>query len=363
MPIKWAPSKTTELQGLIYVQQIVNEAKCIFNKVDGTNDIGIDGYIEFTENDSPSGLCVAIQIKSGNSNLVKDKPYVIAKADKDHFELWFNHILPVITVVYIPQESSAYWMDVTQYLNDNEDLIDSGPYTLKISKQNTFNVRSFTLLHRSLLKYQSVYGNDRYFGKALTNLTDQKPVELRYNAIKSLFSFHRNKPETWYYLITHFCFENDFDIQRALLYGFRHLPTHGDIWWHAGNIINDEITKYGCELITKTFKLREVDKLLNHIDDLGISRGSYGYDVNLILGLIPNRIDWLKKIILDPQTYDDKRLWAAICLINEFQYFDLERAINFAISMIDNFPKSNHIEHLSLIKESLIEHSFVDFTG
>lgn len=43
MPIKWSETKKVEIQGLNYVQRIVNDTGNIFNKIDGTNDIGLEG--------------------------------------------------------------------------------------------------------------------------------------------------------------------------------------------------------------------------------------------------------------------------------------------------------------------------------
>lgn len=364
MSIQWPNNKKTEIQGLNYVQRVVNDAGSIFNKIDGTTDIGLDGYIEFIKDNHPTGLCIGVQIKSGNSNISGIDKEVSLKADKNHFEYWYNHILPVVAIVYIPQNEQAYWIDISQYLADEEEKIENGPFTIKIDKENIFDVKTFSLFHYRLTKYLSSYGSDKFFGRALKFLADYHYPENRFEAIKSLFSFHRNKIETWFYLITRFNFEENHKVQLALIYAYRHLLSHGDIWWHSGNILDDNISKEASKLVTKCFKISEVSKLLNHINnDNGISRGSVGYDVNLIIRLIPNRIDYLKKIILDIETSDEKRFWAAICLINEFQSYDLERAIHFAESMLRNFPDSEYADRFENIKQSLVELNIIDFTG
>ncbi|RZJ88779.1 MAG: DUF4365 domain-containing protein [Chryseobacterium sp.] len=363
MPIKWSETKKTEIQGINYVQGVVNNAGCIFNKVDGTNDIGIDGYIEFIHKNSPTGLCIGIQVKAGNSNLSAKGSIITIKADRNHFEYWHNHILPIIAVVYIPEDEKAYWVDITQYIVNDEDIIEHGPYTIRIDQANVFDTNNFNIFHHKIRKYLSSYGEDKFFGRSLKFLADLENPDRRYDAIRSLFSFHRDKLETWHYLISGFRFENDKKMQSALIYAYRHLLTHGDIWWHPGNIIEKTTSNKAKRLISKYFGLDEISKILDHIDDDGISRGTMGFDVNLIIRLIPERVDFLKKIILDPQTNDDKRFWCAICLIDEFQQSDLQRAIYFAQSMQDNFPQSIHVDRFIGIKDTLTEFSNIDFCG
>ncbi|MFF5384324.1 DUF4365 domain-containing protein [Pedobacter suwonensis] len=363
MSIKWSETKKTEIQGLNYVQGVVNDVGCIFNKVDGTNDIGLDGYIEFTHENSPTGLCVGIQVKAGNSHISANGNTITIKADRNHFEYWYNHILPVIAVVYIPQEEKAYWIDITQYLSNDEDIIETGPYSIKIDRSNVFSADNFKLVHYQLRKYLSSYGEDKFFGRALKFLADLDNPEKRYDAVRSLFSFHRDKLETWHYLVSSFCFEDDVKMQVALIYAYRHVLLHGDIWWHPGNVIDSMTTDKANRLISKYFGFNEVSKLMDHIDEGGMSRGTVGFDVNLILRLVPGRIEFLKKIILDPETSDDKRFWSGICLINEFQENDHQRAIYFAESMQNNFPNSIHADRFTDIKNTLIDFQYVDFCG
>jgi hypothetical protein len=67
MSTKWKKTKRTENEGKLHVAKLLNDFNCIFNKVDGSNDIGLDGYDAFIDKESATGLCIGIQIKSGNS--------------------------------------------------------------------------------------------------------------------------------------------------------------------------------------------------------------------------------------------------------------------------------------------------------
>ena len=59
--------------GVNYVTDVVDRCECYFNKIEQENDIGIDGIIEFTQNGMPTGKCIAVQIKTGNSFITKKK--------------------------------------------------------------------------------------------------------------------------------------------------------------------------------------------------------------------------------------------------------------------------------------------------
>lgn len=360
MSTKRKNSKLTEFLGIDHVASLVNKANSIFNKIDGSNDIGLDGYIEFVENESATGLCIGVQIKSGNSYQSTDKTFAVISADFDHFEYWKNHILPLAAIVYIPEDDLAYWIDLSCRLKD-DNL--SGPYTIRIPKDNALKFDTFQNFYEHFSPYRYKYSSDWNFGKALKGLVPFNNSNTRIDSIKSLFYFHRNGIESWYYLVNQFSIENDFDIQDLLIYTLRHVINHGDIWWHKNNIIEESIRKATRQIITENFSKGEIAKLLRHIDENGITRGSMGQNIYPIIDLVPDKIELLKGIILDESTDDRSRAWAGVILINEFQYTDKERAINFAKSMVNNFPNSEHRDHFELIRDSLKNDGFVDFRG
>lgn len=361
--MKWPNTKKTENDGLLYVHNIINDSHCIFNKIDGSNDIGLDGYMEFIVQESATGLCVGVQVKSGDSYQNEKHTHAIIKSDKEHFKYWSNHTLPIAGIVYIPKDKKAYWIDITAYLTNNAHLIESGPYNIWIDKSSCFDKDSFGLFFKTFLGYQESFNKEWNLARGLKGIVDFKPKNERIDSIKSIFYFHRDCKESWYYLIHLFRIENDKSIQSILIYIMRHLISHGDIYWHKNNIIDQEIRKYGRSVIKNSFRQNEIYKLLSHIGENGISRGSVGQDIYPIIDLISNKHEILKAIILHKETTEEIRLWAANILINDFQYTDQERAINFCDSMINNFPKSKHVEHFHNLKQTIIEFGFLDFQG
>jgi hypothetical protein len=363
MPTKWKNTKTTENVGLLFIAEVINNSKCILNKIDGSNDIGLDAYLEFVERESATGLCIGIQVKSGNSYQTSDKSQAVFKADKEHFEYWQSHTLPIAGLVYIPEDNNVYWVDITEYLNNDPNIVISGPYNIKVSKESVFNHQFFESFYKKFLSYKTSFNEEWNLGRALKGIVNFKPKNERIDAFKSLFYFHRDSKEMWYYILQQFKIEVDLETESLLIYLMRHLTSHGDIFWHKGNIISADVRSYGCSIIADTYGTLEVAKLLRHIDENGVSRGSIGQNIYRLLDLIPGKYEALKKIILDCKTEEDQRFWAAVIIINDFQYRDLERATNFAESMITNFPNSENLDRYKIIKQTLIEFGYVDFEG
>lgn len=356
-------NKKTEFLGINYVADVINKADCVFNKIDGSNDYGLDGYIEFFEKSRATGLCVGCQIKAGESYQDGNRSQIKIKTDKHHIEYWGNHILPISAIVLITSEDQAYWVDITAYIKENPSILTKGPYVITFKKVNPFTVERFKEFNDHFSNYKELYSKDWNFGKALKCLVHTKVFEERVFAIKSLFYFHRFQEESWYYLISQFILERDSKIERLLIFILSHLISRNDQFWHKDNFIPDAVIEFGRQEIKRLFGVNELYKLLKHIDEAGITRGSLGQSIAPIIDFVPDKIESLKKIILNSDTPEDIRAWAGIILINDFQYYDIDRAIKFANSMIINFPKSENLEWFEQIKATLIEDGFVNFIG
>jgi hypothetical protein len=354
----WTTNKTIEFKGINFVSTVVTDSGCIFDKRDGSTDVGIDGYIEFVKNFKPTGFTIGVQIKSGDSNLSADSSKVYLKADQNHFIYWKSCLLDVVGVVYIPSENQAYWINIKQYLETNPAIIEHGPYQIPVNKINIFSVENFQNFHNQFKIYSSLKNKvdeDVHFGKTLKLFASDNRWQ-RFEAIKSLFYYHRNDKETWFYLLKQLSSEEDHFIQFHLIRMFIHLVPVGDIWLHEGNIINSDIENYAKGIISKHYGLKEIKILLEHMDEGGFSRGSIGRHFPALIDLIPNRIEYLKRIILDKETDPKTRFFAAVVIIYDLQFYDLERAINFAQSMISNFPEDlDDCERFQGIKEMLEE--------
>ncbi|HGS4888132.1 TPA: DUF4365 domain-containing protein [Vibrio parahaemolyticus] len=108
-------------------------------------DFGIDAQVEIVDENYPTGDLIAIQIKSGLSFFDEetDDSYVFRTTDK-HISYWANHSLPVILVLYHPEQDKLYWQSISE-----ETVINTGKnWKVKVPKSNELTEKSFYHLSR-----------------------------------------------------------------------------------------------------------------------------------------------------------------------------------------------------------------------
>lgn len=122
-------SSHTEKLGVAHVAMVCAKARMIFRSI-LVDDVGIDGFIELTEDGTATGIIAGVQIKSGESFTDdKGQQYKLI-ADQAHFGYWARCSFPVIGVIYSPKHEKAVWLNLTELSSD--ERIVSGPYTVTI---------------------------------------------------------------------------------------------------------------------------------------------------------------------------------------------------------------------------------------
>ena len=287
MTTKRKQSKSTSQAGVRFVEGVVNEHNSIFQEIALENDIGNDAYIEFIKNEQATGCCIAAQIKSGDSYVTSDGNFFL-RADKDHFEYWHSHVLPIAAIVYNPTKKVAAWCDVTEYLIQHVDRIETGPYNIEITSSQEFSSANFHIFTAHFLKYTKPY---KYkFSMALERFADISNAQNCLDGMKYLFSFQRNNTASWYYVIN--CFQN-FRRHRLLFYlisMIAYLPGHGDIFWHKDNIINDHTCEVALRFLKERFGRIEILCMLEVLTDGGgFGRGALGPPIEAIVSQVRDR--------------------------------------------------------------------------
>lgn len=109
------------------------------------HDYGIDAHVEITKENYPSGSLIAIQIKSGKSffSEANDRAWIFRTEDK-HIEYWSNHSLPVILVLYHPEDEVLYWQIIN---NDTVESTGKG-WKIEVPKSQTLDSKSLAELGR-----------------------------------------------------------------------------------------------------------------------------------------------------------------------------------------------------------------------
>jgi len=144
---RYQENKAVAKAGVNYVRTIVEASNCIFNEIHQENDIGIDAIIEIIRNEYPTGHCIGVQIKSGNS-FYDSKNNECSIPVENHEKYWKDYPLPVYGIVYIPSKRQGYWIKIKEYFRDKNQ---TSYIRFECTKANIFDQANFTRLFVSKL--------------------------------------------------------------------------------------------------------------------------------------------------------------------------------------------------------------------
>ncbi len=112
-----------------------------------SHDYGIDAQVEIVINDKPTGDLIAIQVKSGKSYFSEstDKAFIY-RTDNSHIQYWTKHCLPVIIVLYDPDQDILYWENVSENFTTKtrKGWKISIPKTKKLTHKSLIELRKLT---------------------------------------------------------------------------------------------------------------------------------------------------------------------------------------------------------------------------
>ncbi|MCX4513277.1 DUF4365 domain-containing protein [Streptomyces sp. NBC_01619] len=109
-------SHGTERAGVSWVEHVVHtELGWLFRPQD-VSDFGIDAHIEVVDSDSvATGRLLGLQIKSGSSYFGAPTESGWWFPCKAHAPYWLGHSLPVLVMLYTPEEKRVYWQHVNRH--------------------------------------------------------------------------------------------------------------------------------------------------------------------------------------------------------------------------------------------------------
>jgi hypothetical protein len=132
-------SKETEWKGLDRISAVVHGMRCIWREQE-KDDIGIDGEIELCVERSDgegrvgTGKIVKVQSKSGSSYITKNTTGSFElQTRRSDLEYWQSLNVPVIAIVYHPDDDRLYWVDVKAQIAARDDVF-TPPYRLRFDK-------------------------------------------------------------------------------------------------------------------------------------------------------------------------------------------------------------------------------------
>ncbi len=114
--MKWKKKNRTANEGILFVENVVNDHGSIFRPVHQETDVGIDGHIELVDNETVTNKLVAVQVKSGESYVSSDGTRFSIRVDQEHIDYWCSYLVPVIMVCYSPSRELAAWTPISEYV-------------------------------------------------------------------------------------------------------------------------------------------------------------------------------------------------------------------------------------------------------
>ena len=324
MTTKRPRSSGTAAMGVHHVAKVTVSCNSIFHPVHQENDIGNDAFIEFVVSDAPIGCIITAQIKSGHS-YIHDGKFVLP-ANKRHFEYWRAQPLPVCGFVYDPASDTARWVDITAHVNDKPEQ-----FNIKVPDENVYDLAHFDVFRDHFLDYRKQFSVFDNFGRSLSHFSHLEDLPRCESGIRALFSFHRSRLETWYYVISTINNFRGHPLLPFLVATLSHVPGHMDIFWVPKQNVIPETTSSEAELLLIRMLSREsVLTILSVVVEGGFERGTIGQCVASIVNLAPNRHILLASIALDSEVPEVTRYWAMLLLILYEQRRDREYCIQIA---------------------------------
>ena len=150
--MKWNKKNIVANQGISYLQDEVNKQGSIFRPVHEENDIGIDGFIEYVENENATGQLIAVQVKSGDSYLNEKKKKFILYVDQEHIDYWNDFVVPVVLIFYSPSLNISSYIEIKSLVR-YEEYHDRLPLTkIEVQTDRIFNSETISNQFKGLLE-------------------------------------------------------------------------------------------------------------------------------------------------------------------------------------------------------------------
>lgn len=103
------------------------------------SDHGIDFQVEIVDDGCPTGMLYAIQVKSGKSYFNESTEKIIVfRGEKKHLCYWIDYSLPVVLVLFNPEDDNLYW----NFVNNENTIETDKAWKIEIPKTNILSKES-----------------------------------------------------------------------------------------------------------------------------------------------------------------------------------------------------------------------------
>jgi hypothetical protein len=241
---------------------------CIFQEVDTANDYGKDAYVDLADEGQVTGVCAAVQIKGGTSYKRKDG-YVIPVGE--HLDVWRSSTLPIIGIVYDPEDKHLRWCNISRYLDG-----------VGATAPSHIPIRADAILTPTILRLEVRPSIDRF-----SRLHPEHPImqlcsmheALQLAALYDCFALGRSDARVLIalrYLTKALAGEP----LRLAIRVLSHLTPHPDILWHSRNWIPTDVKKDAKPHLV--WETQEIYTFLSCVDLEAWHRGGLGEDLYVL---------------------------------------------------------------------------------
>lgn len=346
-------NRVIELEGENYVRGIVQSFNSIFQIIDGRNDQGNDVYVEFVVENRAMNFGFFAQIKSGTS--YKDGSGYKIPANQDHLQYWNQALYPMLGIVYDPELRKAFWIDIKDYISSNPEILDKDNHSIRVPDSQEFSYASFENLRDHFMKQIQEYKSLQNFGSSLDLFASIDSPTICYEGFKSLYSNHRDKTSTWFYILSAFDKIKEEGIRRNIIGVVSNYIDNPYIFWHPGNLQflpSPEMQVQIKKLLTQNFGMEAVKLCLPYLRD-GVSVGSFSYLVYRVIDQIENAHLLFKALAFEPGLDPDERNHIFWLYLHTAKHHSVDETLETTAEFLKTYPSGFDDEALIGTKESI----------
>lgn len=284
------PNRAIERSGVRKVVDFFESHDCVVQPVNLENDFGKDLYVDLTRDRMVTGTTFAAQVKSGKSYRTSNG-YEIPVGK--HYEYWRSSTVPVIGIVYDPEEDELYWTDISTYLQ----LCSDPPGSIPVQKTDRLKTDSLPMLEAAVRRYST--GHDHVLARLWSDDLDDAR-----QAVWDCLAMGRHDFRILIGLRASVAFLAE-DLLPSAIFVLSHVTSHPDIFWHGSNWVVPEV----CQRVRHTFRWnpREVRLFVGAPGEDEWGRGTLGQSVCLLLAEDPEGAKTTLEAVR--QTYPSQKSW------------------------------------------------------
>jgi hypothetical protein len=320
------------------VRAFFESSGCVFQEVDEGNDYGKDAYVDLTMGQEVTGICVALQIKGGDS--FKTKTGYRIPVDAKHSKVWSESTVPIAAIVYDPSDKRLRWCNLTVALRagNKSDSVFIDPVAVLDSESLPDFRKSFAAPpkdHPVLLicaSEEEAQLRGLYDCFALGRFDSRVLV-----AVRMIFPFLRGRSS------------------RLAIRILAHLTPHPDILWGPKNWIGTEIKEALLPLLV--WEDFEIVHMLDCLDDEEWDRGQLGEDVYMLLREDPRIEPKVERVACRAMVIGNKRV--AFAGFRLSIYWAGKEGLEKFIEMTEKCPVLRNLRFTNELEQTLREFGYV----